>query len=1224
MNAGLALVTDRQIVDPAVLEFLRERILTITPGQLGSVRKLLAPHKGDFIPTYWELALDEHQPATRRFHAACILAAFDPGDIIPSTSHRDGTVEPHAKRAETIRESHWNNPAFAQFVAEQLVAVSPVYVGHYVELNRPVFGKLLPRLTAIFKDPTRDLAIKSTVTSILADYGKNDVNLLTDLILVADVISVKTLLPVLRQHQHEAVKKLENILNKRLTPNWKDPLLEDSWTEPSSAVHAQVQSAHGLIHERFAFCQDMPLQQFLAVVESLRASGYRPTRVRPYVNLYADSGDYKVKSPELDQEVRIAAIWTRDSKRWQLQVKLSKSGFLALDTTVKENHLQLTDIARLPTEVPSRGSQYVALWSESALRDEERRAIVDVNEEELWTAIAELAEQGFLSQCTISVWTDVDGRRLYSGVWSNQGALTNLRPAFAGFELVDQPQWDVAVAAQGAMLDSRYQFRRTLSQIEVRTKEEADHHELRQRRAEAHYHLGNLDSALVDLDFLIDKAQIGKAILSQELQNLRMLTLARLGKVQEANALLTKYLASNASDSRKAYYQIQLLAWLGEFEQAIEQLDSAVVIFGRDIDDLYRVASAAALSTQALADKDPVQSEIFANRSIEVLRQLVALGYTDAYQMKGDPDFTWLHGDPRFVAVLEEIEGSSKYAALWRADIEFESKLLTKVPIDGSLNQIEPLIAKGYRPVAITIDPLAHASVSGPTKLGGPTPINSAGAVGRATGEASCSIVFHRPIIPDAAKEELALQQVIAAITLLRMDAPECVWPLFQQQPDPRLCNYVLHRLVPYQVDPELLLTQLQKESEVSRRRSLILGIGEFARAKLLSPEQKAIASAVLAKHYADDPDPGTHGAAEWALRKLGEEAEIANVREMNAHGVVVGDHHWYLTKTSRQTMVVIHPEVEFLMGAPVTELARIDKESFHRRHRRRIRRTFAIGAHEVTVAQFRTFRRDHTFTPATISENAAANQITWYDATAYCNWLSEKEGIPRDQWCYDPDQPFADGMTLFPDYLHRTGYRLPTEAEWEYACRAGTLTSRSFGETVTLLGEYAVNSSRLTPYASPWPPGTVKPNGLGLFDMYGNMNEWCQDFKLSIDTSHEWLDDTEQRGNGFNVFYFREYSGSLFNVDAQQLNSAYGRGGRGGSIDRNSPLNYSPRVPVVSAAPRVDRGGSFMQPEGNLTSAAGSGSDPNFAFLQGFRLGRTLPSVTASAPVESGVNTID
>src|SRR5215813_8055687 len=112
-------------------------------------------------------------------------------------------------------------------------------------------------------------------------------------------------------------------------------------------------------------------------------------------------------------------------------------------------------------------------------------------------------------------------------------------------------------------------------------------------------------------------------------------------------------------------------------------------------------------------------------------------------------------------------------------------------------------------------------------------------------------------------------------------------------------------------------------------------------------------------------------------------------------------------------------------------------------------------------------------------------NRVSWYTAAQYCNWLSEREGIPPGQWCYPAHKDIREGMRLFPDALERTGYRLATEAEWEYACRAGTTTPYYFGAAEELLGRYAwyLYSSR----DRSWPVGQKRPNDLGLFDMHGN-----------------------------------------------------------------------------------------------------------------------------------------
>ena len=116
---------------------------------------------------------------------------------------------------------------------------------------------------------------------------------------------------------------------------------------------------------------------------------------------------------------------------------------------------------------------------------------------------------------------------------------------------------------------------------------------------------------------------------------------------------------------------------------------------------------------------------------------------------------------------------------------------------------------------------------------------------------------------------------------------------------------------------------------------------------------------------------------------------------------------------------------------------------------------------------------------------------LSWYHAVAYCNWLSQQEGIPEGQWCYQPNErgEFAEGMTIRANALELTGYRLPTDEEWESVCRAGSSTPYSFGETVELLAAYASYGEE-----SLFAVATRKPNDLGGFDLAGNVCEWCQD----------------------------------------------------------------------------------------------------------------------------------
>jgi formylglycine-generating enzyme required for sulfatase activity len=153
---------------------------------------------------------------------------------------------------------------------------------------------------------------------------------------------------------------------------------------------------------------------------------------------------------------------------------------------------------------------------------------------------------------------------------------------------------------------------------------------------------------------------------------------------------------------------------------------------------------------------------------------------------------------------------------------------------------------------------------------------------------------------------------------------------------------------------------------------------------------------------------------------------------------------------------------------------------------------------------------------------------LTWYEAAKYCRWLSEQEGIPEDQMCYPPMDQIKEGMKPPENYQARTGYRLPTQAEWEYACRARASTRRFYGDAEGPLPHYAWFIANSAGRAQP--VGRLMPNDFGLFDVLGNAWEWCEDSPDPRDPAARVL-----RGGSFALSASRERGSMAYPVRADQ-----------------------------------------------------------------------------------------
>jgi formylglycine-generating enzyme required for sulfatase activity len=417
--------------------------------------------------------------------------------------------------------------------------------------------------------------------------------------------------------------------------------------------------------------------------------------------------------------------------------------------------------------------------------------------------------------------------------------------------------------------------------------------------------------------------------------------------------------------------------------------------------------------------------------------------------------------------------------------------------------------------------------------------------------------------VAEAKQVALGKRQARAGEALLYLGRVDAVWPLLKHRPDPTVRSYLVNGFADHGVEAATLVRRLQvPDIEVSERRALLLALGAYAPERVPDRVRDPLLQKLL-NDYENDPDAGVHGSTEWLLRQWGRLQETRAIDE-RLRGKAPERRQWYINGQG-QTYTIVREGEPFWMGSPESEANRRADE---KRHLRKIPRSFAIAANAVTRGQFERFLEANPAIKKQYDANGQAAPllkqyspeadtpivlVNWYLAAQYCNWLSKEEGIEEKQWCYPADpKKITVGMVLAPEFLEKTGYRLPTEAEWEYACRAGAETSRCYGGGDEVLGAYAWYL-KTSPDRSQV-VGSLRPNDWGLFDMHGNVWQWCHDaYRTLYPTNAEGatgdiIDMKDTLSNNSRVL-----RGGSFSVQASDVRSA----SRNSYLPANRSTNY-------------------------------------------------------------------
>ena len=364
--------------------------------------------------------------------------------------------------------------------------------------------------------------------------------------------------------------------------------------------------------------------------------------------------------------------------------------------------------------------------------------------------------------------------------------------------------------------------------------------------------------------------------------------------------------------------------------------------------------------------------------------------------------------------------------------------------------------------------------------------------------------IWQRPALSWRAKTQFIRRQSNAATALLMLGHDEYFSEL-DRNSDPTMRTFLIEHLIAEAAPIEKLLKRLRNEPKASIRHGLLAALSEFPH-KTLAPSTRNKVIRAACDAYEFDPDAGIHGVCERLLRNYDEFSLLKEIdsrlwgSDQELHRVALQKNlspsptrNW-LYGHNDHTLSIVQAG-EFLMGYRPTDEYR---NSAAQQHLRIINRKYAIATKETTVDQWGKFIRTledvrEREGDGLVQRGGPQSYVSFYLAAGYCNWLSEQAGIPQDQWCYVPneDGKYAIGMTIPADSIDRIGYRLPTEGEWEFACRSGTETMFHFGSGMELLPKYGWYAGNAEFRAHT--VGMLRPNDLGLFDIVGNCSELTQ-----------------------------------------------------------------------------------------------------------------------------------
>lgn len=971
---------------------------------------------------------------------------------------------------------HASWPSMADNLCQMLVSKRSTQIAYWPEMLQPIRNVLLPPLVTMGEKANQEGVSVENHFALVSSLASDDPARLGSVLLWAPLEQIRQVLESNIPREKLAIELREKLTSLVRTPSSSNPAA-------STTIRDRLSDVQGGAATNSAWAYSVPLSQIQERIDGMRTEGFYPTSVRPFVK----DGEQLAAIAWAREETEIKFLSGLTANELEEQLKLQQeAGATMLDFA--EYQLLNTNDRSVPSPPESQDSQangtetndampskkeptflWLGLWQLNPSSQNRVQQVLTLNQNALEQnkSSAVFKELGY-APVRYAVRVSQDGDTLRSVLW---GKVLN--------ESGETSSWTRMEAANGDLYPG-YAISDVRCEATIRDNDRAEtwveYHNWN-RSDDTNKKLNPRDS----INIAVRASAAGRPDIALEI--LSKHTDADYAKVSEQilrgaqRQYVRAYIRQGETAKLRGLLEDSILP--GKFEQAEKNyLAFRLAVLESDQDKaatLFQQIAASAdetaltedyyLRALAVAAQSPFGLLVNNRQPLDVLidRALAAPNQSKLKDLNTtllEVDFDGLKQQPQWLHFLEKQKLANRFtcAACNRDDVQ-TSIIFNAGSLDHT-NQATALDREGYIPrcVHVCVDPNGNLLVSS---------------------------VWERPKQQDSdiAKQDRRKANLVLALAklkeldMLREGLSE-KWGKGVQA----ILITESAKLLPAEPFVEML-----RESNSPELQSILVSLLGGYPPSQFSEDGFRYLKLRLQDWAESAPKAGLKNASDWCLRQweLPRENSITALK-------IQPDRNWFVTNLGH-TMIILDPPEQVLLGSDTW------------RRWIKIDRRFAMSETEVAGKQYADFLKDPRVqrwlnqdrterASRLVAPEMPQSGVSWEHAIRYCQWLNELEGVPESQWCYK-NVWNEDGLPIIPevDYLDRTGYRLPTEAEWQYAHSANASTPWAFGSDPTVSQYYewtSINSN-----LQQQPVAQLRPNAWGFFDLGGNLSEWCDDF---------------------------------------------------------------------------------------------------------------------------------